>query len=225
MLVGNYYGEPSLKLTAPILVVGPTGHEAWFHTRATFKYKEYTGEGITGWARPADVRITGVLVDDGGWKVARIAYVTPRPDKDLVASAGYQDPPLTPASGPPRHSGDEAIARAVDGWFKAQGGAGFVASAGAGDLAASGTAPAELGASRAAALKLAKAWDRLKLGATEIDATALGSLAFVRGTVRRPVKTPKAATKGPLAAPLTLFAVVVDEGGAWKWRSLAWTGR
>lgn len=224
-LVGNYVGDPAFKLAAPTLVVDPSGHAAWFYLRATFKYREVVGEGITAWAKPVEVRLTGVLVDDGGWKVARIAYATAMPDKDMIAHAGYQDPPLAPASGSPRHTGDAAIAQVVDGWFKGRGGAGFVAGAGTGDLAANGTAPAELAANRAAALKLAKAWDRLKLAPTEVDATAFGGLGFVRVTVRLPVKPTRPAAKGPHAAELTLFAVVVDEGGTWKWRALDWTAR
>jgi len=218
-LTGNFSGSASIKIEKMTVVVADGGHAAWFHVRGTLKYKEVVGEGIDDWAKPLPVRVSGALVDDHGWKIVRVAYTAPIEDKEMIASAGYHDPPLSPASGAPAHTGDAAIGKAVDAWFPG----GLVAAAGAQTIVANGTAPGERGDDRAAALKLAKAWDKLKLGATEVDAVAFGKLGFVRVVVRLPVKPAKGKT--PIAAEMVLHAVVADEGGTWRWQSLNWGGR
>lgn len=221
-LLDNFSGSQSIALGPTTIVVVGDGHAAWFHARATIKYKEVVGEGVDDWAKPRTLRISGIAVSDGGWKIARIAYTTPEDDKDMIELAGYADPPIRPASGPPTRTGDDAITTAAAAWFPG----GLVAGASSGaKLVANGTAPSEFGADRAAALKLAKSWDRLKLGATAIAATRFGDVALVRATVRLPVKPKHPNATGPLAAEMTLYAIVVAEGGGWRWVSLDWTAR
>src|SRR5207248_6374595 len=99
VLTGNWSGSGSIKLGAITIVVDDTGRAAWFHGQATLEYKEIVGEGIDDWAKPKALRVSGVMIDDGGWKIARIAYTTTVLDKDLIELAGDKDPPLRPASG------------------------------------------------------------------------------------------------------------------------------
>ncbi|MCX5743957.1 MAG: hypothetical protein NT062_15815 [Proteobacteria bacterium] len=221
-LLLNFASSPGgATIGALTIVVDEPAKVAWFQAPATIKYKEYVGEGITGWAKPRAVRMSGLLVDDGGWKLARVIYTNSIADKDLVDSAAYEDPPLKPADGPAKLTGDAAIAKVAETWFAPSGGFGKGAST-TPTIVVNGTAPSEFAAGSAAAMKLARSWDLLKLGAVTIEATAFGTMGFVRAKVRLPVKKGKTT----LATDLTLYAIVVDEGkSGWKWQSINWSSR
>lgn len=222
---GNFAGSASLKLGALTVVVDEAAKTGWFHVAATMKFKEYVGEGISGWAAPRPLRISGIVADDGGgWKIVRAVYTSTITDKNLVESAAYEDPPLPPVTAAPKHATENALAKVADTWFANGGGAGFVKGASANPkIVANGTSTAEFASGAAPALKVAKGWDKLKLGAESIEAVTFGSgkIGLVIAKVRMPTKKGKTM----LAATMTLYAIAVDEGdGAWKWQSINWTG-
>jgi hypothetical protein len=219
---GNFSDNASLKLGALTVVVDEAAKTGWFHAPATLKFKEYVGEGIDAWAKPRPLRINGIVVNDGGWKIVRVVYTSTITDKDLVESAAYEKPLLAPVTAAPKHVTDNALAKAADTWFANGGGAGFVKGASAsGKLVANGTSATEFAASAAAALKVAKGWDKLKLGAESIEAAMFGDgkIGLVIAKVRLPTKTGKAM----LAVSMTLYAIAVEEGDSgWKWQSINW---
>lgn len=219
---GNYAGSASLKLGTLTVVVDEAAKSGWFHAPATMKFKEYVGEGITGWAAPRPLRISGIVVNDGGWKIVRAVYTSTITDKNLVESAAYEDPPLSPVTGAPKHVAEHALAKAADAWFANGGGGGFVKAASPNPkIVANGTSSTEFATGGAAALKVAKGWDKLALGAESIEAVTFGSgkIGLVIAKVRMPTKTGKKT----LAVSMTLYAIAVDEGEAgWKWQSINW---
>lgn len=99
-------------------------------------------------------------------------------------------------------AGDAAVGREVRGWFPTG-----LAKAAAPDVAllASGTQSSELATTAAAALKLAAAWDRLKLVPDRIHASLFGDgkLAFVTATVYLPRKTGPGALRMSVAIVAT----------------------
>ena len=101
-------------------------------------------------------------------------------------------------------------------------GSGFVKAASANPkIVANGTAASEFAPGAPAALKLAKAWDKLAFGAESIDAATFGTgkIGLVVAKVLMPTKKGKAT----IAVDLTLYAIAVDEGGTWKWQSINWS--
>lgn len=110
-------------------------------------------------------------------------------------------------------AGDAAVGREVRGWF-----ATGLAKAAAPDVAllASGTQSPELATTTAASLKLAAAWDALKLAPDRIHASLFGDgkLAFVTATVYLPRKT------GPGAVRMSVAIVATRTGTGWRWVSL-----
>jgi hypothetical protein len=128
-------------------------------------------------------------------------------DKKLLAGTSG-----TPASGAPKLTGDKKLAGVVAGWFST----GFAPNAAKkGMLIASGTSPTEV-KSGAGATTLAKSWDKLKLGATAVDAQLLadGKVGWVTADVMLPRKNNKGAVSMKLAA------IVVPDGDSWRWVSL-----
>jgi hypothetical protein len=175
---------------------------AWFHGKATFTV---SGEG--GMSFTAPLRINGIATKEAKWKIVAIGYSEPSTDKDMfefAKKAKLAAPTVTV------HDGDKAIAKTVADWFKT----GLAAQAAKGNVIANGTAVAESG-SGPAALKLVGGWDKLKLGVYKVTATpfAGGEAAFVRAAV--------AWTTKQVNIAMVLSAVVVKEGGAWKWVSLS----
>jgi hypothetical protein len=143
-----------------------------------------------------------------GWAIQAIAYGDVVADTALPHRARIVHPPKDTLL-----DGDRALAATVAGWF-----AGGVAAhaARSPQLLASGTSPEE-SAAGAGALKLAKAWDRLGLRATAIEATLVagGKAAWIRATVLLPRKG-----KNKPAFALELEAIVVPDGADWRWVSL-----
>lgn len=180
---------------------------AWFQAPYIVTF---TGEDDAGRPRSTKqgMRVGGVLARRGAsWQIVAAMYVSPISDKALLADTGG-----TPAEGPPRLVGDAKLAGVVTGWFTS----GFApAAARTGTLIASGTSPREF-KSGAAAAKLAKSWDKLRLGATRIEAQLLadGAIGWVRAEVMMPRK------RGKGAIGMSLVAVVVRDGAGWRWVSL-----
>lgn len=190
------------------VAVGSDGGIGWF--QAPF-VATITGDDPDGGASKPEkdaLRFGGIVVGDGAsWEIVAAMYVRPVSDKVLLAGTGG-----TPATGAPRLTGDRKLAGVVAGWFTA----GFApAAATRGTLMASGTSPAEY-KTGAGAVTLAKGWDKLKLGATDIDARLLagGKVGWVHATVVLPRK------KGKGAVRMQLAIVALPDGDTWRWVSL-----
>ncbi len=206
LLLNDVEGAAKITLGAMTIVVEGSGKTAWFHAPATLN--------------KTALRINGIAVNDGGWKIARIAYASVMPDKELLSHA---DGAGRPSGEAPQRSGDDAIAKTVATWF--DGGFAKGASKSA-KLVANGTAPSEFRTGSVAALKLAQAWDKLplRLFARSIEATAFGKMAFVRVVAVLPKANPN-SEHPVIGVEISLAAIVVNEDGVWKWQSLNWAPR
>jgi hypothetical protein len=158
-------------------------------------------------------RVAGLALRTGDtWRLAGLLYARTMPDKELMDPANLS----TAADAIPTAveiAGDAAVGREVRGWF-----ATGLAKTAAPDVAllASGTQSSELATTTAASLKLAAAWDRLKLVPDRIRASLFGDgkLAFVTATVYLPRKT------GPGAVRMSVAIVATKTGTGWRWVSL-----
>ena len=154
------------------------------------------------------MRTSGIAIREGkSWKIVAQLYALLVTDKELLAGTGGK-----PASGAPKLSGDQGLAKAVAGWFTT----GFApAAATKGNLIASGTSEKEH-KTGAAATKLVASFDKLKLGATTIDAKlfAGGKIGWAIVDVMMPRKNGKGAVE------MNLAVIAVPEGGTWKWVSV-----
>jgi hypothetical protein len=217
-LTANFYGLTAShvvqKLGPLTISVDPATHVAFFHGTVEASYvATVCADGCVGSAPAHDERqnkpwrLSGIALDDGGWKLAAIMWAEVVKDKDLMK---HVDPDATKAA--PSESGDAAIVKTVEDWF-ASGKLADGQSKRA--IAASGTAPTEIALSATAAGKLARSWDGLKLWPSKVDVTtfAKGAIAFVHADVWIPAK-PKGGVK------LELGAILVPEAGGWRWVSL-----
>lgn len=159
-------------------------------------------------------RVGGIAVRNGAsWEFAALMYSRDL-DVDAKVISRAQEIAAPLPTGEPTITGDAALGATVRGWFKT----GFASSATkVGTPIASGTAPREF-QTKAGALKLAKAWDKLGLGLSSIHVTKLAgdSVAFVKAEVVWPAKK----NKLPVNVPLLLGMVLVQEGSEWRWVSM-----
>lgn len=208
-VANHFYGcvQASIDHKPGAVVSGFDGDVGWFSASYVVTV---TGDDPDGNAIKSKEtqRISGVIVKSGkDWKIAAAVYQETLSDKDLFAR-----PAADVATGEPKLSGDKKLAAIVAGWFKS----GFATNAATkGTLAAAGTAPTEY-KTAAAASGLVKSWDKLKLGATEIDAKLLagGKIGWVNADVRMPRK------KGKGAVAMQLILIAIPDGDGWKWVSL-----
>jgi hypothetical protein len=192
------------------VVAGSVGDVGWFVAPYTAVITGDNPEGGPSKPEKRPVRFGGVVQKSGStWKIVAAAYVDPISDKQLVAVL------RKPASGDLSLGGQKKLAGLVAGWFTS----GFASNAAPKSmLIASGTSPTEF-KSGAAAIALAKSWDKLKLRPTKAEATMLGGdkIAWVRVEVEMPRKG-KTDVVG-----MTLYAVLVpgpDAPNDWRWVSL-----
>jgi hypothetical protein len=212
-VANSFYGcvQADIKLVPGAVTSGFAGDVGWFQAPYT---EVVSGEDEDGKAstQKSAYRIGGVAVKVGkGWKIAAAMYVATMTDKELLATGATSMP-----KGDPTLSGDAKVAGVVAGWFKT----GFApAAAKTGTLIASGTSAPEY-AQGAAATKLVQRWDRLKLAAVSVDAKLLagGKVGWVTVDVRLPRKGGKGAVS------MQLVAIVVPDGGSWRWVSLMYQG-
>ena len=217
----NWYGAKAdqvvQKLGPLTTVVNPEKHVAWFHgtVEANLRLTVCGDPGCVDDKLPAHQvrqnkawRISGIAVDDKGWKLAAVMWSEVVKDAELMK---HVDPDA--ARDQPAQHGDEAPAKAFASWFTT----GSLAAAQSKQalVVANGTSPSELAVGAAAANKLAKSWDALKLWSSQVNSKlfANGAIAFVHGDVWIPGK-PKGGIK------LELGAIMVPEDGGWKWVSL-----
>ena len=158
-------------------------------------------------------RVTGLALRTGDtWRLAGLLYARTMPDKELMDPANLS----TAADAIPIAAqlvGDAAVGGEVRGWFPA----GLAKAAAPGvALLASGTQASELATTTAASLKLAAAWDALKLVPDQIHASLFsdGKLAFVTATIYLPRKP------GPGAVRMSVAIVATRTAKGWRWVSL-----
>jgi hypothetical protein len=158
-------------------------------------------------------RVAGLALRTGDtWRLAGLLYARTMPDKELMDPANLS----TAADAipiPTQIVGDAAVGREVRGWFAT----GLAKTAAPGvALLASGTQASELATTTAASLKLAAAWDALKLMPDQIHASLFGDgkLAFVTATIYLPRKT------GPGAVRMSVAIVATRTATGWRWVSL-----
>lgn len=206
-LFGADAGEAQLEPATPTVVVDDAHHAAWFEVEVDGSYvMELMNE--KGPNRKRDhlaLHVSGLAVDDHGWKIAALMYGNAIPDKQLYALA--QPDAKRPDSVDPRATSPAADALAhwiYDGTLSAHAGKGALAN---------GTAPTEL-ASGAAVAKLAKTWDGLKMWSSGLEASTYGGeLAFVHGTVYLP--------RGGGSVQMAVGAVLVKTDDGWRWATLS----
>jgi hypothetical protein len=205
-LYGCMQGSISHKPGA--VISGTAGGVGWFLAPFTATFEGDNPEG--GPAKPdkTNMRMGGIVTGGGKtWTIAAAMYVATISDKELLKGTSG-----TPASGAPKLSGDKKLAGVVAGWFTS----GFAPNAAKNKpLIASGTSPSEM-KSGSGAVTLVKSWDKLKLGATTVDAQLLADGKI--GWVTAEVKLPRKSGKG--AVTMTLAAIVVPDGDSWRWVSL-----
>jgi hypothetical protein len=187
-----------------VVVVGEKGDECTHRTndRATWR--------LSGVALNA-CEVTG-FTSKCAWKIAAVMWSRAVPDSALGSDA--------PSAGAgTRETGDAVdAATALEGWFAN----GLIAKnmSSSAMVSANGTAPGAI-VQGAAAARLAKVWDGLKMKVTIVGGKqwAVGSnwdaIAFVRGEVRTQAQRQKPAVA------MRLGAVLVEEHDAWRWVSLS----
>jgi hypothetical protein len=205
-LYGCMQGSVSHKPGA--VISGTAGGVGWFLAPFTATFEADNPEGGSSKPDKSSMRMGGIVTGSGTtWTIAAAMYVATISDKEMLNGTGG-----TPASGAPKLSGDKKLAGIVAGWFTS----GFAPNAAKkGTLVASGTSPSEM-KSGSGAVTLVKSWDKLKLGATTVDAQLLADGKI--GWVTAEVKLPRKGGKG--AVTMTLAAIVVPDGDTWRWVSL-----
>jgi hypothetical protein len=197
-LFGADAGEAKLAAGTPTVVV--SGRFAWFHVTVDASYVQelMNANGPNRTRDRAQVRVSGIAVDDHGWKIAAVMLSNVVSERWLRAQHGQETRPAKlDAQG-------DSPAGAVARWLYD----GALAShAAKGTLVANGTAPGELGG-----VKLAKGWDTLKLWPATLKSSTFGDFAFVYGEVFMPLK------EG--AAHMMLAAIVVKSADGWRWQCL-----
>jgi hypothetical protein len=194
------------------VTVDAAHHVAWFQAVTEETPVDTSGDachymGTMCDPQPHPMHVSGLAIDDKGWKLAAVFFTRAMPDKDLLALSKqpYFSSATIPKK-PPATSGDADLAKAAAAWL-----AGLGKSAAAGEVLATGSAPDEV-ASGAAAVKLASKWDKLKLLGASIDATTVagGAIGIVNAEVVWPYRK-------DLAFPLRLAAIAMRDGTTWKW--------
>jgi hypothetical protein len=211
-LANSFYGcqqvDISHKPGAITVGIDDAKGIAWFQAPYTAKFEAEDPDNgkHSKWSNA--MRTGGILVKAGKqWQIVAQMYAQLVTDKRLLEGTGGK-----PASGAPKLSGNTKLAGVVAGWFSS----GFAnAAAKSGPIIASGTSSAEMGTG-AKATKLVASFDKLKLGATEIDATVLGNGAV--GWVTAKVWMPRKNGKG--AVGMRLAVIVVPDGEGWRWVSM-----
>jgi hypothetical protein len=199
------------------ITVDDAHHIAWFQTTTTSKSVDLSGEGCAYRdckpPKPWPIHVSGLAIDDHGWKLAVFVLGSTRSDRDLIDSAKGEYFMSRDIPGKVELAGDKALAQAAADWLAKRT---LGTGASAGNVLASGSAPDEIAAD-AAARKLAAKWDKLKLAAVKLDAKVFADgVGVVRGEVVWPYK------KGVVFG-FELVAIAVRDGTTWKWLLLAFS--
>jgi len=206
-IYGADAGEAKMQLVEAKLAVDKK--VAWFHCVVNTSWvMELMNENGPNTRRDSgQLRISGIAVDDHGWKIAAVMVADVVPDKGLYKVLDHD------ATRPAALDGQADSAGAAVARWLYEGTLADHRTKGA-LVVANGTAPGERGESTAAA-NLAKGWDKLKMWGKPITSKTFGggAYAIVFDQVFLPVK-------GKGTARLVLGAVLAKEGDDWRWVSL-----
>jgi hypothetical protein len=201
--------DGDIRLAPHTGLVVTSGDLAWFQVPYT---ATLTPEPAPDQVSHMPERVGGIAVKQrDGWHLMALAYTDLVSDHELFTVTPHPDW-MDAKNYPLAVKGDDKLAREVATWFTA----GFAAHAGpTAQLIAGGSSEPEL-ARGAAALKLAKGWDKLGIRPWQIDVEHVpgSKLAFVAASVLLPVKSTSHC------APLVVFAVLVPDGDTWRWVAL-----
>lgn len=219
-LIEQFHGTHAVGVTQKIermtVAADDTTKVAWFNVEFTAKYQlAMYSEGPPPWFNDR-IRMVGIAIDDGGWKLAAATYGQSFADKYLYEEVSQIEQEATVVKG------ERTSAEYAQRWFTK----GLVAAMAPGALAVNGTAEGEWAIGRNVP-KLAATWDKLKLWPIRIVGRTWKSypIALVVADVGMPVKKGAggvAAVDG--AVRLRMFSVAVPDGKAWKWTTLSFTG-
>jgi hypothetical protein len=208
-LFGPDSGEAKLEPGTPTLVVDDAHHYAWFHVVVDGSYvvELYAEHGPNRERSHSKLRVSGIAIDDHGWKIAALMFTNAISDKFLFQ--GTQPNFIRPAklgASSAKPAADALVHWIYEGTLAAR-------AAKSPTLAANGTAPAEVAAG-AAAVKLARGWDALKMWTSDVEATTFadGAVAFVHGSVYLP--------RPDGGVQMLLGAVLVRTDDGWRWTCL-----
>jgi len=212
----TYFSSFAIKSTGAIKIeVDDKRHAAWFETVAAANTLDQAGDSCTSDKPCAAIKfkmhISGLALDEGGWKLAVIVLSMTVSDYELGQRAkqpGFESAPMPTQVAT---SGDSSLAAAVQDWIA---GAKLGKTSASGTVYALGTAPDEI-ATAGAAAKLAAKWDKLKLAPNRIEAKALGGGAF--GFAYAEVMWP---VKPDMVFRLRFGTIAVREGNDWRWLTL-----
>ncbi len=213
----TYFGSFEIKSTGAVRVeVDDKRHAAWFETTANASTLDQSGDGCTGdhkACKPTKFKmhVSGLALDEGGWKLAVVVLSMTVSDYELGQRAkqpGFESAPMPTSVAT---SGDSSLATAVQDWI-ASGKLGKTSASGS--VFALGTAPDEI-ATGAAGARLAAKWDKLKLAPSRIEAKALagGAYGFAYAEVMWPVKP-------DMVFRLRFGTIAVRENNEWRWLTL-----
>ena len=206
-IYGADAGEAKMQLVDAKIAVDK--HVAWFHcvVNTSWVMELMTEKGPNTRRDTGQLRISGIAVEDHGWKIAAAMVADVVPDKSLYKNLDHESTRPAALDGQADSAGGALARWLYEGTLAAHRTKGALAIA-------NGTAPAERGESTAAT-NLAKGWDKLKMLGRPITSKTFGggAYAIVFEQVFMPVK-------GQGTARMVLGAVLVKEGDDWRWVSL-----
>lgn len=196
--------KPTVTAKITKTLTGTSGDVGWFHVTLSSTKKDT--DGTAPEKRTLRVSALATRTKDA-WSIHGVGYSEAVPDAELASRRRA----VVKGEHKVILEGDTAIATTVAGWYKT----GLAAQAGpSAQLVASGSAPGE-SAQGAAALRLARAWDKLRIAPFDLRARRVdgGKAVWVQGSVMLPRK----GKKLPSVLQVTMV-LVPDSKDATKWR-------
>jgi hypothetical protein len=206
--VFDSYSVAKMKWTVPKPTIAIDGKLALFEVTAQLKgVMRESGMTVIKTDGTWPVRVAGVAVDDGGWKIVAIHYGLAITDKALMSKDH-----ITRERGDHPIGGETTIGEEVQRWFPGHLGA----HASDRVVVASGTAAEEVATDPVAIAKLVKVWDKMQIQILSTQVTMLpgNQAAWVLNYAALPTKAGH--------YDVTSAMVVVKDGEAWKWRLVTW---
>lgn len=199
-LFGSWETRLQIDAFTPHVVIDDPDRAAWFSAEV-----RYAGTGDDGSNRPRGtwpIRIMGLAIDDGGWKIAAVEYsyevAEANQEKWSSLMPTYR---LASQRSPLEHH--------FAGWIGH-----LSAHRSAHAFSATGIGPHETATDARGMAQLATRWDRIPLTLKDVNATEVGNVAWVELVTTRRTKTG--------VVILTLGMIAVKDGDDWRWVALNW---
>ena len=194
------------SVTKVAVTFDPRRHAAGFQAIADAAIVDQSGDscvlgGCFG-PLPFQMHVSGLALDDHGWKLAVVVVSQTEDDSALVKRDVDMMFAMGPAHGDP--TGDPKLAADAVTWVSS----GFARSAAPAFVYVAGTAPRELAAG-GASKRVVDKWDAMKLSVASLEATTFGEVGFVFAEVRWRRKDH--------AVPMRLAAIAIRDGARWLW--------